>query len=778
MKRLITLVAVFTALTVGMNAEILMKESFNYEVGDLTKKDMIDDEPVTTAEWFYTIGTSAKIGVVDTALTKKGYQSTASAKSIRLLGNTNKAVRAFNSVNSGSVYYSVLIHPQKLKNTTSKDYFISLTEGVTTASKNFARINMLNNYAEGTFQVGISKAGEALYRMWGTKLSLDSTYLLVVRYDFVAGEKNDEVSLWVNPTKLSETTPTLVCVQDSNYATNPQDSNYATNPKDNKAAGYVADASYLSWVYIKPSTNLPTDIVLDEIRVATKWAELFEDGGSDEPAISVNNSMNFDIIYKGESDKKTLSITASSLKEDITITHTHSDISLSATKIIKSAAESGASIDVSLAAKAVGVQKDTIVLTSSGLVKKVAVSWTVADVVECATIAALKEAAKDKELYDLSARFTGEAIVTRDTVISDIRELYIEDASGAAKIVDDSNLWPPKMVGKKITNCILLNGGVAFSVQPFSTTVVLPKVVSTGNKLVPQEVTLAELQANAADYLLELVKIRKVSFANAGETFASGQWPITQDGKEANVKVEMSTGITGHEIPALAHVTGFSLNVSGTVIVPRNASDIFDANPELLANGSFEQYTPSGMGTEWEYWEFTLGQNVELIDVLDGKAAVKASITTEGRYLSQQVSIPEEYPAGSQFKLTINYKVLTSKGEDDITMDSYWHSAMVDRMPDDAAILVTTVGNASEWTEKTFEVTKPATANSLYIRIGIKKGVDALFDKFALTYIEPKPTAMEETTAKDVNRNARKFIRQGQMFIERDGVIYNILGGK
>jgi len=773
MKKLFTLLVALTTIVCGLNAEVLLKDSFARNVGNLNAGDYQNMGTDLTNWWYTSSSTTTKVQVIDTNLTKAGYQANPSGRAIQFKGNAQKDVRAFNrfaAVAGKSIYYSVLLNVKALKsNSTSRENLITLTDASITAGYCYAELRFLNNYDDNTYQLGVTKANENGVR-WSKPLPLDSTILAVIRYDFIEGDTNDVAYLWINPTKLDESVPTsLHSVQDT---ASSQGAKWGANQK--------VDPSGLKWVYLKPTTNT-VNIILDEIRVATKWADLFEGGGGNEPAIGVNTSLSFGDLYQGTEMSKDLSINAENLKGDITVTHKHADITLSDATITKADAEAGATLKVSLKANTAGAQVDTIILSSTDVEKKVIVSWNSYPVVACANIAALKDSAKLYEAYAGLFRLTGEAIVTRDTTISD-REIYLQDATGAVKLFDSYGYCGANLVGAKATNFILNNGEEALGILPF---IILqaPTIVSTGNTVEPQEVTLAALQANATDYLYELVKIKGVTFTDAGGSFAVGQYDISQATENANIKVE-NNNIVSKTIPAKANVIGFCFNTSGSVILPRNIDDIIDANPELLKNGSFEKWKVSSAGmfgktTEFNEWTIASmagsARVVDSTDVLDGKYAFKTTsdLNVGGAYISQEIDC-KEYAQNDEFKVRIGYKNLN---DSILTLDCYWETSKgsAEGMKQ-GAVQQVLASSKSEYNVVNVKTNKPESANYFVFKVKIPKKALVLIDDCAFTYIDPTTTAVEEMPAMEIK--ARKVICNGQLLIVRDGIFYSITGQK
>ncbi|MEI6851502.1 MAG: hypothetical protein WCL06_01620 [Bacteroidota bacterium] len=115
---------------------------------------------------------------------------------------TSKVTKALGSSpapGTNTFYYSFLL---KLTSTStpSGNYFLSLGDPGT-GTVYFARLFAQTNGAG--YNIGVSKlSNTATYGT--TVLNLNQTYLVVVRYDFVAGATNDPVYVWVNPALTSE----------------------------------------------------------------------------------------------------------------------------------------------------------------------------------------------------------------------------------------------------------------------------------------------------------------------------------------------------------------------------------------------------------------------------------------------------------------------------------------------------------------------------------------------------------------------------------------------
>lgn len=368
MKKLVLFLMALMTIT-NLSAKSVWSESFNYAVGDLTTKTTQDNLISTDyTSWYYTqSGSNTLLQVADTNLTYPNYCTKATGKAVKITARGYKTSRQFASITSGSVYAGALITINSLQGSeNTKECILYMTDYIA-GNKMFAKLHTLK-LADG-YKLGIAKGAESSsYLRYSDKLSYGQTYLIAVKYDIVDGEKNDFVSLFINPT-AETTVPTLTCVRDT-----------ATSSGNPQGADAKDDPSDLSGFGIYQSANTSRDMVIDEIKVATAWADLWE-GGSDvkTPTLVVpedKKSYNFGELTIGK-DVQTYSFTVkgTDLTEAVTVTKTHADVAVSPASIAVADAAKTATVTVTVTPTATGDQKDTIVLSSSKLTQKVAIAW-------------------------------------------------------------------------------------------------------------------------------------------------------------------------------------------------------------------------------------------------------------------------------------------------------------------------------------------------------------------------------------------------------------------
>ena len=148
-------------------------------------------------------GPDATVGNA-TALTYVNYNGGGSEYVIMPTGTSTsskvyKALTSSPAPGTNTFYYSCLLRITATS-TPSTTYFMTLGDPAA-GTTYFARLFAQTNGAG--FNIGISKlSNTATYGT--TLLSYNTTYLVVVRYDFVTGATNDPVYVWVNPTISAE----------------------------------------------------------------------------------------------------------------------------------------------------------------------------------------------------------------------------------------------------------------------------------------------------------------------------------------------------------------------------------------------------------------------------------------------------------------------------------------------------------------------------------------------------------------------------------------------
>ena len=573
MKKLLLLATALLTLST-VHADLILHESFDRELGQLTAGRRADCNDST--KWWSYAGWTGNAGkptdpimVTGGSLSYPGYAATATGNKVQLQQvNGTSDVRYFRECKSGTVYAAAVINMESA--TSTSDYFFGL--GYTVNSRVYA-------IADGTtgFKLAVSKYSEynPNTASYTSALRYNTNYLVVLEYVIREGSKNDSVNLYVNPTKDRQV-PTLVC--------NMELANTKSDPT-------------ISSVYLRQNNNGPK-VAVDEIKVATVWEDLFVGGGTpaEEPAEITVNPASFEQLqgYVGETYTQTFTVNGKNLKEDITLTSNNAEVTLDKYTISKDAA-TDVVVTMTIAPKTEGNGSYQITLTSGEATATVTQSYWNKNIRMAATIAELNTLAATATDAPVYIKYTGEAVVTYKYNQSGDK-LYLQDAT-AGVFINDSYWGDEIKRGDKVTNCIVYAdaqmsvGGIMYIGTERGI-----EVLSHDNEVTPKVVTLAELQANPADYLCQLVKVEGVTFANT-DAFVSGD-QIKQGENTATVNLIAGNDLIGTIKPNKADITAISSTTTGKVLRIRDKQDVVAVSTAIdnIATGAeIEIYTVSGM---------------------------------------------------------------------------------------------------------------------------------------------------------------------------------------
>lgn len=572
---------------------LILHETFDYSAGQLSAGRSTNCNDST--KWWTISGSSNYINVVEGSLSYPGYVTSATNNKAQLNAVSGSIdCRRFVPVTSGSVYAAAIINIEKA----NSEYIFGLCDGSTNYTSRL--------YAKGAdngFQLSIAKAAELKTDIPYTTAtySYNTNYLVVVEYVFKDGAKNDSVNLWVNPTK-STTTPTLVC--------------------DTTLANAKADMTKIAGVYLRQNSN-GSKFTIDEIKVATAWDDLFESDytptPSTTPTIAADNVIYFNegFPYTGVTYTTTFDILAEYLTGDVTLTSNNQAVTLSKTTLTKAEAEEGETITATLLTDKAGLDSTKITISSAGAKDEIVKStWYALTLTQCATIAEMNTAAATATDDDyVHIKYTGEAVVTYAFNQGDGNKYYLQDASGAIQVNDHN--WTISR-GDKLTNFVVYAwaGDKSGDIQPVNTNEKTVTIISHDNEWTPEVVTLEELQTNPANYLLHLITVKGMTFADGVTTFASGI-KANQDNKSITINLLTDNNLIGEVVPTKADVTGISSYKDGSVLRVRDKDDVkavedgsqtaLDAITLDQLTGEYEIYTVSGQRVN------TLQQGVNII---------------------------------------------------------------------------------------------------------------------------------------------------------------------
>ena len=268
-----SLFAMATLIGTTANAERLLTENFEYELGNLYSQ----------GGWLkYGTQAAGPVQVIDNALTYPDYQDKALGKAVHLtqVASGEDLMRAVSetAISSGKVYLSALV---KVNAVADDQYFLAFIQPTSagivdkkTPLEN-TRLIASKGSADGKFVFKISRNSATLFEST-EEFELGKTYLVVMSYEFKTGDKNDVVQLWVNPAVAS------------------------TEPKPNAAINSAthtgADMKSFQAIELRQgssSTKVGPEVIVDAIRVGTAWTDLF-DVASTEPTMTVTPTVVYD----------------------------------------------------------------------------------------------------------------------------------------------------------------------------------------------------------------------------------------------------------------------------------------------------------------------------------------------------------------------------------------------------------------------------------------------------------------------------------------------------
>lgn len=532
MKKIFTLVVALCTLT-AVHATYYLHESFEQAEGPLTNIGLDNDN---LTDWMFKSDVNKPItmNVVDGNMTLTGYASTAKGGKLEVGTNPDGSRLAYRNlvpagleIKSGSIFVSAIINVDSLHLLTNADASVSTYGGYLFAlgdvwnqySRLYVRsvMNAAGDAATG-FQLGVAKMNESLedFAMADDTFNKGENVLVVVEYVFNAGEADDSVNLYINPTS-AKPQPSAICVNSTKYDTQ----------------------NGISKLFIAESTCQQGRLFVDEIKVTNDWATLFNESATVDkipvltvtpayPSFTENDKpMEVDSTYT-----TTITITGQNLTGDVTLSSTRpEELTFSKTTLTKAEIEADGGVEVVLTAKPTAIaayEQVNISLTDAdnNVLKAISITWTAIKPFICKTIAELNAAMEDATgEAALTLNFTGEAIVTHSFVVPSLwgmpnSMVILQDATGAclmdrsSAFYDYDDAWNEidlLPVGAKVTGLDLTdytNGEILFLMPNQSSQQDNFEALGTG-EITPQVVTSAEL----INHPFELVTLQNVTFA-------------------------------------------------------------------------------------------------------------------------------------------------------------------------------------------------------------------------------------------------------------------------
>lgn len=563
MKKIFTLVCAAVIAVSAMNAEVLLKESFANTKDSLTTVYNYFGDEIASSGWSGISG-SGFIGLNSTDLTYADYKTaTDGTGSAEFLYNkVRKAATPLSkSVNSGSIYVAAILNLENYSTTSAtastRDYLWALvngTSGVSTAGNHFCRLQM-QKIADNQFQFGIAKQAESAAFISYTETYEYGKFLLVTEYEFVSGDQNDIVRLYVNPAKGDKPAATIECKQSF---INP-------NTSADVGSGTKPDAAQLKTILLNSSSTLKLAAHLDELKVVTDWSDLWEAGEAPQtPTIIADQSFSFGNVNVNEAANQNLTIKGSNLKGAISIASNNAQLVVSAASVTKEAAEAeeGAAVSLTLTATAAGEGSAKITLSSEDAADKVInVTWNaVAPMPSAENIAAIASLTEGEP----------SVLATQPIVVGSIDGIWVlQDATGAF-IYNEYGMCE-LAIGDKLEKVVIQRIAEEDYTRGFITAYAydFPTKVSSGNAISPIETNIA----NMNDLGPAIIKLTEVEFTDLDKNeFAKGWFNIKQGDNTARIQVPENCDIIGEAIPAKADVVGQLVYTTGGIAISSSAN--------------------------------------------------------------------------------------------------------------------------------------------------------------------------------------------------------------
>lgn len=216
--------------------EATLIEEFDYAVGD----------SLINHGWTNHSGSGSQIVVSAGNLEYPNYASSNIGNSINIAGgggSREDVHRKFTDVFNGAVYLSALVNVASAG--TTQDYFLHVSQSTASGTSFRGRIYVKDD-GSGGLQFGISKSGSAV-EFSSSTYSYNTTYLLVMKYEFVGDSAADDIAhLFINPdlTNGEPSSPTVSNADGSDFP--------------------------IGAVLIRQGGN-PYAVQLDGIRIAPNW---------------------------------------------------------------------------------------------------------------------------------------------------------------------------------------------------------------------------------------------------------------------------------------------------------------------------------------------------------------------------------------------------------------------------------------------------------------------------------------------------------------------------
>jgi hypothetical protein len=234
-----------------VQGQILLEENFDYAGGD----------SLPNQTWAQ-IRNGEKIKIISPGLTYPGYTSSGIGNAAKVVSDGNQEVRStFSKQTSDSLYLSYLINVDS----TSTDYGVYLYLGASDADI-FHRYLTAYISSDESDKISFGVAKNSGIKTTAFDYNFNETYLILLKYKFIPGDENDEVSIWINPPLVG------------------------SEPEPDRVSTSGVDADSLGGIVLSQITasNKPPNAIIDGIRITTQWEDI--PSAINDPLIATANT--------------------------------------------------------------------------------------------------------------------------------------------------------------------------------------------------------------------------------------------------------------------------------------------------------------------------------------------------------------------------------------------------------------------------------------------------------------------------------------------------------
>ena len=615
-------------------AQLLLEENFNYNV---------DEALSGQGDWGTSgSGTANPILVDATSLTYPGYIDSNIGGAAKITSfNSNNVYKTFEKRYFGSVYASALINFSEIKTgSTGADYFLNFNvgDGSAATADGQGRVAIKVGSSTNKFILGVGKnAATNVNFTWGEEeYDINTTYLIVLKYTFEE-EGNDIASLFVNPV-IGENEP-------------------AAYVQSTKEASSASMSSIGALILRKGPSNIRAYTgVVDAIRVASTWEELFKIPTTKTEVIPNKNRINFGTVYDYDQHTDTILIKGRNLSEDITLTSSHEELTFSKTTITANEAKEGVKIAVILTPTILEAQSATVSIATAGAsTLNIPINWDTRHVDVYSDLNAIQTAYLN-EPFDAYVRGLEDVVVTDKQLVKNEEipgmgghafnttyQYFIQDSKGGF-VIEETFITPSEEAKYNLGDTFAkLTGKVIYAAADsiIKFTPEFYELIATNNTNVAStDVTsIADLTANAWDYNARLVTIHGVAINGLQVTQGENAIELKSKYVESDLALDF------------AYLTGiFQTTKEGkNYILPRGESDI------QLISASSESLD---LGRLW------IGEDAQFTVTLKGEVTEDVTVQLPEYIQSATTTIAKEdidAETGVDLALTITPQSLGSK---------------------------------------------------------------------------------------------------------------------